>query len=74
MHLQENVLFDLDVGANVTRNVAQYFLHHVTYAPARFDVATCEGFGRRCIYKKMLHLTFSLGPRSHEISSTLYIM
>ena len=31
MHLQENILFDLDLGVKVTRNVAQYPLHHVTY-------------------------------------------
>ena len=30
MHLQENTLFDL--GVKVTRIVAQYPLHHVTYA------------------------------------------
>ena len=29
MHLQENILFDLDL-----RDVAQYPGHHVTYAPA----------------------------------------
>ena len=37
MHLQEITLFDLDLG--VTLNVAQYPRHHVTYAPAKFDVA-----------------------------------
>ena len=40
MHLQENTLFDLDLGVKVTRNVAQYPLHHVTYAPAKFDLTT----------------------------------
>ena len=40
MHLQENTLFDLDFGAKVTQNVAQYPLHHVTYAPAKFEVAS----------------------------------
>ena len=29
MHLQENILFDLDLG-----DVAQYPGHHVIYAPA----------------------------------------
>ena len=45
MHLQENTLFDLDLGVKVTQNVAKYPLHHVTYAPAKFEVATpnCEG-------------------------------
>ena len=31
MHLQETRLFD-----KVTRNLAQYPLHHVAYAPAKF--------------------------------------
>ena len=50
MHLQENTLFDLDTKVKVkvvkgTRNVAQYVYprHHVTYAPAKFDVATSHG-------------------------------
>ena len=38
MHLQENTLFDLDLGTKVTQNVAQYPQHHVTYAPSKFDV------------------------------------
>ena len=33
MHLQENTLFELDLGAKVTGNVVQFPLHHVTYAP-----------------------------------------
>ena len=36
MHLQENTFFDLWV--KVTQNIAQYPLHHVTYAPAQFEV------------------------------------
>ena len=43
MHLQENTLFDLDLGVKVTLNVAQYPRHHVTYAPAKFDIATFQG-------------------------------
>ena len=43
MHLQENTLFDLDLGIKVTRNVAQFLRHHVTYAPAKFDVALSHG-------------------------------
>ena len=35
--------------------VAQYPLHHVTCAPAKF-----EGFRLRCIYKKVHNLTFDL--------------
>ena len=43
MHLQENTLFDLDFGVKVTQNVANYPQHHVTYVPAKFDVATSHG-------------------------------
>ena len=43
MHLQENTLIDHDLGVKVTRNVVQYILHHVTYPPAEFDVATSHG-------------------------------
>ena len=39
MHLQEITLFDLDPKVKVTQNVAKYPRHHVTYAPAKFDVA-----------------------------------
>ena len=30
--------FDLYLGVKITQNVAQYPLHHVTYAPAKFEV------------------------------------
>ena len=43
MHLQENTLFDLDLRVKVTRTVSQCPLHHVTYAPAKFDIATSHG-------------------------------
>ena len=39
IQLQENTIFDLDLGVRVTRNVAQYPLHHVTYSPTKFEVA-----------------------------------
>ena len=45
MHLQENTLFDLDLGDNVTENVAQYPLHHVTFASAKFEVDLPNGLG-----------------------------
>ena len=38
MHLQENTLYDLDLGVNDTLDVAQYPPHHMTYAPAKFEV------------------------------------
>ena len=43
---KKNTLFDLDQkvkGAKVTQNVDQYPRRHVTYAPAKFDVATSHG-------------------------------
>ena len=43
MYLQENALFGLDLGVKVTQNVVRYSRHHVTYAPAKFDVATSHG-------------------------------
>ena len=43
MHLQENTLFDYDPKVKVIRNVALYLLHHVTYAPAKFNIATSHG-------------------------------
>ena len=43
MHLQESSLFDLDLGVKVTRNIAQYPLHHVTYSATKFEVTTSSG-------------------------------
>ena len=45
MHLQENTLFDLDLWVKLTRNVAQFPLHHVTYASTEFEVTTSKGLG-----------------------------
>ena len=44
IHLQDNTLFDLDLGIKVTQNVAQYPGHHVNYTPAKFDIATSHGW------------------------------
>ena len=52
MHLQEKALFDLDLWAKVTRNVAQYPLHHVTYSAAKFEVATSNRLGRGTFTRK----------------------
>ena len=35
--------FDIALGVNFTRYVAQYLIYHVTYAPAKFDNATSKG-------------------------------
>ena len=34
-----------DLGVKVTRNVAQYPLHHVIYASTKYEVATSNGLG-----------------------------
>ena len=46
MHLQENIFFDLDPKVKVTRNVAQYPLHHIICADTKFEVASSDGLGR----------------------------
>ena len=48
-----------------SQNIAQHLLHHMTYAPAKFEVQQFTWF-RRCIYKKIQYLSFDLGSRSHE--------
>ena len=45
IHLQENTLFDLDLGLKATQNVSQYPLHHVTYSAAKLEVASSNGLG-----------------------------
>ena len=54
IHLQENTLFDLDLGVKVTQNVAQYPRHHVTYAPPKFDIATSHGCGGDAFARKYI--------------------
>ena len=53
MHLQEITLFDLDLGVKVTRNITQYPLHHVIYAPTKFEVATSNGLGEDTITRNV---------------------
>ena len=53
MHLQENTLFDLDLGVKVTRNVTQYPLHHVIYAPTKFEVAMSNRLGEDTITRNV---------------------
>ena len=54
MHLQENTLFDHNLGVKVTQNVAQYPRHYVTYAPAKFDIATSHGWGEDAFTRKYI--------------------
>ena len=46
MHLQEKLHYiTFYLGVNVTQNVAQYPLHHVTYSTTKFEVTTSECLG-----------------------------
>ena len=45
--------FDLDLWVKVTRNVTQYPLHHVIYAPTKFQVATSNGLGEDTITRNV---------------------
>ena len=37
--------FGLDLGVNVTQNIAQYPLQHITCLGTKFEVATSNGLG-----------------------------
>ena len=52
MYLQENTLYYIDLGTNVTLDVAQYPPHHVTYAPAKVEVATSNSVGEDAFTNK----------------------
>ena len=45
MDLQGNTLYDLDLVVKVTQNVVQCPPNHMTYAPAKFEVATSNSLG-----------------------------
>ena len=57
------ITFDLDLGVMVTQHVVQYPPHHMTYAPAKFEVATSNGLGDA--FTKIHSLTLTLVLRSH---------
>ena len=44
-YLQENTLFDHDLGVKITHNVVQKPSYHVSYLPAKFEVATSNSLG-----------------------------
>ena len=44
--------FDLDLGVKVTRNVAQYPLHCVTYLGTKFEVPMLHGLGEDAFTRK----------------------
>ena len=45
VHHRINLLFMFDLDLGVTQNIAQCPLHHVTYAPAKFEVAMSNYLG-----------------------------
>ena len=55
MHFQENTSFDLVLGVKVTQNIVQCPQHHVTYAPAKFEVATSNSLGEDAITRNMTY-------------------
>ena len=74
MHLQEITLYDLDLVVNVTQNV-QYPPNHMTYAPAKFEVATSNRIGEEYIYKNVHYMTLTLESRLHKtLPSSIHIM
>ena len=52
MHLQEHTLYDLDLVVKVTQNVVQCHPNHMTYAPAKFEVATSNSLGEDGLTRK----------------------
>ena len=46
MNLQENTLYDLDLGARVTQNVVKCLLNRMSNAPAKFEIATSNSLGK----------------------------
>ena len=46
--------FDLELGVKVTKNVAQYSLHNVTYAATTFEVTTSNGLGGDTFTRKYI--------------------
>ena len=71
MHLQENTLYDLDLVVKVTQNVVQCPPNHMTYAPAKFEVATSNSLGEDGFTRKYL----TLQSRSHKmLPSIIHIM
>ena len=52
MHLQANTLYDLDLVVKVTQIVVKYLANHMTYAPAKFEVATSNSLGENGFTRK----------------------
>ena len=56
-HRKYPLFFYLDnlyLGVKVTKNVAQYLLHNVTYAPVKFEVDILNGKGGDAFTRKYI--------------------
>ena len=54
IHLQEKHYLTLTLGVKVTRNVAQYPLHHMTYSTTKFEVATSNSLSKMHLQENTL--------------------
>ena len=54
MYLQESTLYDLDLVVKVTQNVVQYPPNHITYAPAKFEIAMFNSLGEDGVTRKYI--------------------
>ena len=46
-------LLTLTLDSGQTRNVAQYLLHHMIYAPAKFEAAMSKDLGGNALTRKI---------------------
>ena len=59
--------FDLHLGQGRTQNIAQYPLHHMTYAPAKFEAAMPNCLGGKAFTRNIL---FDLDPKVKGVKVT----
>ena len=72
MHLQENMV---EHGVKLIQNVAQFPLHNVIYAPAKFEVAKSNSLKGDAFKRKYIVLTFDIDLVDLDmLLSTLHIM
>ena len=62
--IANNRLFTIDLEVKVTQNFVQYPLHHVTDAPAKFEVATTNCLGGDTITRN--HTCMHTGRRAMD--------
>ena len=53
-HLQKNTLYDLDLWVKVTPNVVQCPPNHMTFAPAKFEIAMSSSLGENAFTRKYI--------------------